>query len=304
MIKLLSTLSLILAIALSPPAALAVVSNNAVPGDLTYPIKRRLESMIYAVASLNPTAKTWFAGARSDRRYQEITILATKGKKMKQTLQDLVEQTQITADQISQVSDPAEKEKLINQLSDSIAKYDAGLAQIAGQAKQSSTTVPQQPMPTSLALVSTPQPNIAQPSDSEQQSPTATPRSSTSPRVTATSIPQQSTQAPQVSPAAVPATPKPTPTPSVISSPTPESSSSGSGENDEIERARAELERIKREAEEKRGRGGNQNFGSNKENQGGNGRNNGSDNNDRNNENNESDRNGGNNRNDKKGSGD
>ena len=39
MIKLLSIICLVLAIVLFPPAALALVSNNAVPGDATYPIK-------------------------------------------------------------------------------------------------------------------------------------------------------------------------------------------------------------------------------------------------------------------------
>jgi len=38
-IKLLSIICLVLAIVLFPPAALALVSNNAVPGDATYPIK-------------------------------------------------------------------------------------------------------------------------------------------------------------------------------------------------------------------------------------------------------------------------
>ncbi|OGE19249.1 hypothetical protein A2871_00130 [Candidatus Daviesbacteria bacterium RIFCSPHIGHO2_01_FULL_41_23] len=346
MIKLLSTLALVFAIVLFPPAVLAVVSNNAVPGDLTYPIKRGLEDIIYAAFSVNRITKTWFAGARSDRRYQEVTVLATKGGKIKQTLQDLVEQTQVTADQISQVTDPVEKEKLINQLSDSIAKYDAGLAQIAGQIKQPSATAPQQPLPTSPALTSQPnaiQPSgsVSSPSDSEAQLPVATPRpvavlpqptatpgsstspratalpqptnapgasalpratatpqptatpgSSTSPRATALPIPQQPTQAPQVSPTAVPATPRPTstPAPSIIPSPTPRPSS-GSGDNGEdIKRAREELERIKREAEEKRGKRGNQNFGNNNENNGNN-RNEGSSGDNENSGKNENDRN-------------
>ena len=59
MIKLLSIICLVLAIVLFPPAALALVSNNAVPGDATYPIKRALEVAIQptpvAVSSSAPT---------------------------------------------------------------------------------------------------------------------------------------------------------------------------------------------------------------------------------------------------------
>ena len=70
MIRLLSILTIILAIILFPPATLAVLSNNAVPGDAAYPIKRTLEDVIYAAASINPTSKAWFSAARSDRRYR------------------------------------------------------------------------------------------------------------------------------------------------------------------------------------------------------------------------------------------
>jgi len=143
MTRLLNIIILVLALVLSPPAALAVVSNNAVPGDSTYPIKRGLEDIIYTAASLNPVSQAWFAKARSDRRFQEITILITQGKDAKKTLNELVEQTQVTANQISQISDPIQREKLISQLSDSITKYDAGLAQISQIGQPIASTLPQ-----------------------------------------------------------------------------------------------------------------------------------------------------------------
>lgn len=129
--RLVSIVLLILVIALFPPATLAVVSNNAVPGDSMYPIKRGLEDIIFAMASVNPAMRAWFAAARSDRRFQEVTLLIAQGKNAGNTLNELIEQASVAANQIDQVTDPAEKDKLVSQLSDSIDKYDAGLAQMA-----------------------------------------------------------------------------------------------------------------------------------------------------------------------------
>lgn len=155
MVRLLSIATLILVIVLSPPAVLAVVSNNAVPGDATYPIKRGMEDAIYAVASLNPVTKAWFAKARSDRRFKEITVLLTQGKKASQTLDELVKQTQTAADQIDKVSDSTQKAKLISQLSDSISKYNEGLAQTSKTKPVTAPLVNTTPVPT-LAPRSTP----------------------------------------------------------------------------------------------------------------------------------------------------
>ena len=76
MVRLLSTIVLILAIILFPPAVLALVSNNAVPGDSTYSIKRFLEDGIYTIASLNP-------GEADDakKRFEEIKKRLEEEKK-------------------------------------------------------------------------------------------------------------------------------------------------------------------------------------------------------------------------------
>ncbi len=133
MIKLLSIISLILALVLFPPAALAFISNNAVPGDATYPIKRALENVVVAVASVNPKTRAWFSQTRSDTRFKEFSALIAQGKKTTNTLNELVEQTDIAVSQISQVTDSAEKAKLIEQLSQSIDKYDQGLQKFTSE---------------------------------------------------------------------------------------------------------------------------------------------------------------------------
>lgn len=166
MVKIISIVILVLSLILFPPAALALVSNNAVPGDATYPIKRGLEDVIYAVVSIHPSTKALFAKARSDRRFQEITVLLTQGKEATQTLNELVEQTQTAADQINLVSDLNARKEMIKKLQDSIAKYDEGLSKASQiKPKVSKPVPPATPLPTSASVVLqpivTPGPTIA-----------------------------------------------------------------------------------------------------------------------------------------------
>lgn len=174
MAKLLTILSLILVLLLFPPAALALISNNAVPGDATYPIKRGLEDVIFAIASINPVTKAWFSAARSDRRFQEFNILITQGKQADKTLNELVEQTQTTANQIVQISDRNQKAQLVEKLSESIKKYDKGLEEIGK-------------VSTAPVFTETPAPTIK---------PTYTPRPTVTPTPHPTSTPQPSPSSP------------------------------------------------------------------------------------------------------------
>lgn len=179
---------------LFPPAALALVSNNAIPGDATYPIKRGLENVIYSVASINSTTKAWFAKARSDRRFQEIKILITQGKKTSETLSELVEQTQVAASQIEKIADSVEKEKFISQLSDSITKYNQGLSQISESPASLSNPILSPSSVPSPAIIPTvslkPQPLISsKPTPISNQTSTPTPNSSSSPSPSSTPSP-------------------------------------------------------------------------------------------------------------------
>ena len=229
MTKLLSIISLILAIILFPPATLAVISNNAVPGDATYPIKRGLENVIFAAVSINPTTKAWFSQARSDRRFKELTVLITQGKQSGETLNELVEQTQVAASQIAQVNDQAQKQKLIQQLSESIEKYDLGLQQVSSPTQVN--PAPAAPVALLPQATSTPQPT-------QTSAPVAQP----TPRPASTSQP---TPAHIVVPTPIP-TPRPTPTPV----PHP----NDTDRQRQIEEARRRLDEIRRRLEEEQRR--------------------------------------------------
>ncbi len=169
MVKLLSTISIILVLVLFPPATLAVISNNAVPGEVTYPIKRFLEDGIYAIASLNSVSKAWFAQARSDRRFKEFSTLIAQGKSTEKTINELVSQTEVAANQLEGITDPVEKEKFAKQLVESIQKYDQGLAQV--------TQVETKPAP----VISTPQPSIEPTKSVPAPTPTLAPKPTNTP---------------------------------------------------------------------------------------------------------------------------
>lgn len=238
MARLLTILSIIFAILFFPPATLALISNNAVPGDATYPIKRGLEEVILKIASVTPQSKTWFSIQRSDRRFEESKILLIAGKtQSSDSLEELVAQTQLVAEEISQIQDPVKKEELTKQLTSEIKKYDEGLEKV----KQEISSIP---APSSPPETSTPIPSqtIVSPKPSAHPQPTSI---QPSPTVKPTSRPSAS---PTIQPTTRPtSTPLPTSTPQPSSSPAPSPPSTPSlcdGIADPIERARCKLKEI------------------------------------------------------------
>lgn len=232
MVKLLSTIILVLTIILFPPAVLALVSNNAVPGDATYPIKITLENGIFAIASLNSTTKAWFSAARSDRRFKEIEALTAQGRSVGASIEELVLQTEFAAEQINQVNDPIQKQQLIEQYSQTIEKYDEGL-------KKLSVVVP-----TTQVVPAPERPSI---SILPSAQPTSKPTLSPTPPVTSTPVPAPN---PTIMPKPT-EQPNPTSTSTTIPTSTPTSTpitsqttSQGTDKQD-IDEARDKLKKIK-----------------------------------------------------------
>lgn len=222
MARILGVVILILAVLLFPPAVLALISNNALPGDATYPIKRKLEEGILALAAVNPTAKAWFSVTRSNRRFDEAKLLLAEGKAADQTLSELVSQTDVAANQITQLSSQQEKQQYINNLSQSITKYKSELREVSQKSTTGTTALPtpaasSHPLPTSAAptAVAATQPGVsAKPTFSPRPTASAvvTARPSTTPAASAVPIPTASVR-PAVTPTAQPLPPPQTPAP-------------------------------------------------------------------------------------------
>lgn len=160
MLRIISILIFVLFIVLLPPAALAYVSQDAIPGDSLYPVKRKLEDIILNIATINPTSKAWFALAYTKRRYEETTSLIDKkdNTAASLTLKQLVSQTQSVAIEINQVNDQSQKAQLKEQLKTNITQYQQGLDAAKTQLTQNSSST-RQPNPSPSAQASTPSDN-------------------------------------------------------------------------------------------------------------------------------------------------
>ena|SRR3989344_3002086 len=226
--KIISTLALIIMIVLFPPAALITVSQGAVQGDATYPIKRWLEGQVLFLASFNPTTRALYAVAQANRRYEESAKLLSMGNDAGSTLEELVTQSNIAAGDINKVSNEDRKVQLIGDLTSSITKYDQGLAEAQAQITRTSGVGSSQPLATSQPAA-TALPGSSQPKPSSAEG-TSTP--------TPSPVNQQ------------------TPAPSKTSKPTPKPETPSDEEarrkQQEIEQARKELEELKKKLEEEK----------------------------------------------------
>ena len=167
MARIFATIILVLMIALFPPAVLAVISNDAVPGQPMYPVKRGLEWGIVKIFSVHPSTKAIFAVKRSDRRFTEVTHLVEAGdtgENLTASLKDLVKQTGEAADDIKKIENPEEKTRKIAELKESIKKYKQGIEaekdKIDGQQPPYQTpsagNPSPAPTPTSATITTTP----------------------------------------------------------------------------------------------------------------------------------------------------
>ena len=226
--KIISTFALIIMIVLFPPAALITVSQEAVQGDATYPIKRWLESQVLFLASFNPTTRALYAVAQANRRYDESAKLLSMGNDAGSTLKELVTQSNIAAGDINQVGNDDRKVQLIGDLTSSIAKYDQGLAEAQAQITRTSGVESSQPVtapqPSTVALPDSPQPKSSPAEDRFKPAPSPV---------------NQQTPAPSV-------TGKPTP------SPVTPSDEEARRKQQEIEKTRKELEELRKRLEEEK----------------------------------------------------
>lgn len=151
--------------ALLPVTVLILISQNTVPGDLFYPVKRGMENVVLVAASVSPSTRAAFRTDLTERRFNEaqkllVTKADTKG------YGDFVTEVRAAKKEISSLSNPAEKTEKSQKLLARVQEYKAGLTQVQTQIQ---TTVQryQSPVPTptpsegpsySFSPTSTPEP--------------------------------------------------------------------------------------------------------------------------------------------------
>lgn len=117
-----------LLILFAPITVLILISQNSLPGDPTYSVKRGLENVVLQLASLNPSTRVLFHTDLADRRFDEAQkmILARSDAS---ALTQFLDEVKVTQKEINAVTDPKEKATLAKQLDEKVTKYVTGLEQ-------------------------------------------------------------------------------------------------------------------------------------------------------------------------------
>lgn len=129
---------MIIGIALFPPAILAYVSQDALPGDLRYPVKRLVENGVMAIASVNPNTKAMFSVSQSNTRLKEMIAVAQKGEDTQSLIDEIIKQNEETVAEISRVSNVNRRQELIKEFQKNSAETQTKLAK-AYQTQSAST---------------------------------------------------------------------------------------------------------------------------------------------------------------------
>lgn len=189
---------------LAPFTVFVFISQNAVPGDAFYPLKRRLEDVVLVAAAAHPATRVAFRTNLTKRRFGEaetllLARLDTAG------LDNFVEEVQAARGEAEAITDPVKKEELVQKLDNSLSEYTQRLTTVRQQVA-SRTPPPSQPSP---------EPSGTGPSPDKTSQTQPVPVTNTPLPVPTTRIGQvpQATNTPVPLPTNVPASEAPTPQP-------------------------------------------------------------------------------------------
>lgn len=143
-----------------PITVLILLSQNTIPGDLFYPIKRVMENVVLAAATVSPATRVAFRTDLTGRRFDEAEKLLLARKDVT-GLSDFVEEVQTAQQEVSTLSNQESKKDLTEKLIKKIDEYQnkLSLVQAKTQNKQVAPPLPTNtPIPTPSQLEVTPTP--------------------------------------------------------------------------------------------------------------------------------------------------
>lgn len=225
--------SWILLFLFAPFTLLILLSQNTVPGDLFYPVKRGLESVVLAAASASPATRVAFKTDLTERRFKEAEKLLL-AKADATALDSFILEVQSTQEEVDALSNVLENQQSSEKLIAKIDDYQVKLTQL--QAQTQSNSVLQANQPPSTSQVTVVQQQALPPSGADQAGQSAVQQPKVSPLPQSTNPPHQPTVAVQNPPAQT----------AVVS---PEQQRVVS---ETIVTTKIELERIKKDLEEKK----------------------------------------------------
>ncbi|MBI2033462.1 MAG: hypothetical protein HYT10_03320 [Candidatus Levybacteria bacterium] len=236
-----------------PITVLIFLSQDSIPGDSFYPIKRGMEGIVLAAASVNPATKAAFQTDLTEKRFKEAQTLVLS-KSNTQGLSTFAKDVEAAEVQISLLSNNSEREKAEEKLISKLEEYQNNLTALEVKTQQNLIVYQPQNLPS-------PTPTIFAPSPTEPLS-QQLPQPSSTPTPTPAPLPSVS-QTPLI----LTPTPSQVPSPTLTVSPTesitvptaqptqvPQDSVSEEQEKvvEEIKKTKEKIDKIKRGLEEKR----------------------------------------------------
>lgn len=127
----------------TPLFFIAYLSQGANPRDLLYPVKRGVEKVILAAASLNPSTRAFYEVDLTDRRFNESVqaMLATRGSV--KSFDDFTQELEDTQVSLGTISDPVKKQELEAKLIDNVNTYEGKIEQLQSQIPSATPQAPQ-----------------------------------------------------------------------------------------------------------------------------------------------------------------
>ncbi|MBI2622137.1 hypothetical protein HYW66_00690 [Candidatus Microgenomates bacterium] len=176
--KIFNFTSWILLFTLAPFAVLIFLSQNSVPGDLFYPIKRGMEGIVLAAASASPATRVAFRTDLTERRFKEAERLLL-AKADTSALDSFILEVQSTQTEVDALSNTLQKSQATDRLIAKIDDYQTKLVQLEIQTQGSSAPSvnqsPQTPQETIFQQQALPPSGAGQAGQSAVQQPKVTP---------------------------------------------------------------------------------------------------------------------------------
>lgn len=187
--------SWIILFALAPLTVLIFLSQDSIPGDLFYPVKRNLENVILAAASVSPATRAAFRTDLTEIRFKEAQSLVIS-KSNASGLSTFIDEVQSTQLEVTNLTSDTERKKAEEKLISKIEEYQNGLSTLQAKTEQNvitynlaqNITLTSTPIPPTIAPSPAPKSSINQSQSLPQPSVTSIPTPTAIPLPT-TSIP-------------------------------------------------------------------------------------------------------------------
>ncbi len=127
--------SWIVLFALLPITILIFLSQDSIPGDLFYPVKRGMENVILAAASVNPATRAAFRTDLTEARFKEAQSLVVS-KSNAGGLSTFVDEVQSIQLEVVSLKSDTERKKAEEKLLVKIEKYQSGLSTLEAKTEQ------------------------------------------------------------------------------------------------------------------------------------------------------------------------